>query len=82
MILIGDGKTQDILDRTSLHLITVIFQQWSVCSPRRGEWVCSLKCRNEMAEITLQNAVDMTRRAKTILRSTSSYSHNSLGDSE
>ena len=27
--------------------------------------VCSLKCQNETAEITLQNAVDRTRRVKT-----------------
>ena len=41
--------------------------------------VCSLKCQSGTAEITLQNAVDRTRRVETILRNTSRLSHNSLG---
>ena len=41
--------------------------------------VCSLKCQNETAEITSQNDIFKTRRVETILRSTSRYSHNSLG---
>ena len=38
--------------------------------------MCSLKCQNETAEI------DKTRRAKTILRSTPRYSHDSFGHCE
>ena len=36
--------------------------------------VCSLKCQNETAEITLLNTVDQTRRVKTIPRDTTRYS--------
>ena len=38
----------------------------------------SLKGQNEIAEITLVNTVDTTRRAKTIPRNTTRYSHDSL----
>ena len=44
--------------------------------------VCSLKCQNETAEITLLNTVDRTRRVKTIPRDTTRYSHDSLGHRE
>ena len=44
---------------------------------RSGE--CSLKCHEEMTEITLQNFADRTRRVRTILRNTSRYSHDNLG---
>ena len=44
--------------------------------------VCSLKCQNEAAEITLLNTVDRTRRVKTIPRNTTRYSHDSLGHCE
>ena len=47
-----------------------------------GFEVCSLKCQNETAEITMQNAVDRTRRVETILRKTPRYSHDILGHCE
>ena len=52
---------------------------------RLDEWrfgVCSLKCQNETAEITLQNTVDQTRRVKTIPRNTPRYSNVSSGHCE
>ena len=50
---------------------------------RRGELVCAVSSvKNEMGEITFHNAVDRTRRVKTILRSTLRYSHDSLGHCE
>ena len=55
-----------------------------VCD-RLDEWrsgVCSLKCQNETAEITLLNTVDTTRRVKTIPRNTTTYSHDSFGHCE
>ena len=51
------------------------FEMWRFC-------VCSLKCQNETAEITLLNTVDRTRRVKTIPRNTTRYSHDSLGHCE
>ena len=44
--------------------------------------VSSLKCQNETAEITLQNAVVRTRQVKTMLRNTPWYPHGSLGHCE
>ena len=44
--------------------------------------VCSLKCQNETAEITLPNTVDRTRRAKTSPRNTTMCPRNSLGHRE
>ena len=44
--------------------------------------VRSLKCQNETAQITLQNAVVRTRQVKTILRNTPWYSQGSLGHCE
>ena len=41
--------------------------------------VCSLKCQNEAAEITMLNTADRTRRVKTIPRNTTRYSHDSVG---
>ena len=44
-------------------------ETWGFC-------VCSLKCQSEMAKITLQSAVDRTRRVKTSLRNIPRYSHD------
>ena len=44
--------------------------------------VYSLKCQNGTPGVTSQNAIDRTRRVETILRNTSRYSHNSLGQWE
>ena len=44
--------------------------------------MCSPKCQNETAEITLQITVDTTRRFKTIPRNTPRYSDDTLGHCE
>ena len=56
-----------------------------VCCDGLDEWrsgVCSLNWQNEVAETTLLNTDDRTRRVRTILRNTLRYSHASLGHCE
>ena len=56
-----------------------------IACDRLDDWrsgVCSLKCQNETAEITLLNTFDTTRRVKTIPPNTTRYSHDNFGHCE
>ena len=56
MIRIGDGKTQKILAWSMLRLITVTFQQRSVCSTRSS----SSKSHRSGAVAALEGPKDVT----------------------
>ena len=59
MILVGDGKTQEILHWTLLHLITMTFQLRSVCSTRKLKFKALVSHRNGAVE-ALEGPKDVT----------------------
>ena len=78
-----------LFERTDIAAVTepedVTEYMVRVCYDRLDKWrlgVCSLKGQKETKTITLHDTDDTTRRAKTIPRNTTRYSHDSLGHCE